>query len=418
MGATSETNDYADKVQQLAQELQAMASKQYLLAQEKVNTSISKLIGTAITTGKLDPNQIAEIFGYGYSQKYLFVIQDSSRTMPLGGHIKNFKVVSFTKGKPAIEREISIEEFNSKISEKAIEVPSFNFAKVFQSQNPNGIQNLSYEIDFRRMAIELISIYKRSFDVNDIGGIILSDEDTFNSIDGSETENNIQKYELLNRLLLALENKKILLYVDSNQLLSKISLNNWTGTLNSYEDDYFYVTDTEVSDTKLAHNISRDITYIIMTESKDNKYARQMFLTYRNDSNQDFLNHIRILTPPDVLFDSASIIKTSGEEISITRSVTVSDYESRGQIDLDLMVEANTENTLKLEYSSPFHTFSDHKIGLTVQKQPGIKEGQLTIKALFPSGIPADLAKHYKTENNAIVISEQLDKDINVEIPL
>lgn len=418
LGATTKTNDYADKVQQIAQELQAMASRQYLLAQEKLDKSISSLIGTAISTGKLEPNQIAEIFGYGYSQKYLVAILDSSKTLPLGGQIKYFKVVSFSNGIPTIEDEISVEDFDSKISEKALDVTSFKFAQVFQSIKENSIQNLSYEIDFRKMASELTDLYTKAYDGKDIGGIILTDEDTFNSIDGTEAQDNIQKYTLLNKLLLALENKDILIYVDSNQLLSKISLNNWTGTLNSYEDDYFYITDTEVSDTKLAHNISRDVVYQVLTESQDNRYVREMIITYKNDSNQDFLNHIRILTPPNVLFDSASLIKESGEDVSITRSVTVGDYGNRGQIDLDLMVEAESSNTLKIQYSSPFHTFNDHKIGLTVQKQPGIKEGQLTIKALFPSGIPADLAKRYKTENNAIVISKQLDKDINVEIPL
>ena len=222
----------------------------------------------------------------------------------------------------------------------------------------------------------------------------------------------------------SLNQKHMLLFSFDDSVQQVFVKNNWAGTINSAQDDFLYVIDSNISANKIDSFINRKIEYTAYKPNAEHIFKREITLTYTNNSETDewplgdYLNHVKIIVPKDAFLDSARLLE-NGIDKNITRKVIVSPYTNKATYETDLFVEKGKTVVLKITYESAEKYFEDGEVNLYVQKQPGTQKTDLNVKFVFPFGRSNNLLPDgFTSESSHIMKKDYLiqDKVYNIKL--
>lgn len=187
---------------------------------------------------------------------------------------------------------------------------------------------------------------------------------------GTKTEKLPELIELVARLA---NGKHIIFYMHDVATQAALSQLNWTGEIKNFDRDYLSINDANFAGGKTNLYVDQTVTQEIKTSG--GKVTKKITVEYKNSQafgiwlngiNRDY---VRFYVPK-----GSKLISSKGSDDP------VNSFEDLDKTVFDAFVQIRPQNSRKLEieYEIPYNPSGPYK--LLIQKQPGAKDFQYTIK--------------------------------------
>lgn len=173
-----------------------------------------------------------------------------------------------------------------------------------------------------------------------------------------------------------LDHKHIQFYMHDQKLQSALSNLNWTGeVVKNHQGDYLYINDSNFAGGKSNLYVDEAVSYELDTKS------RKVKLTVEYKNPQPFNIWLN-----GILRDYVRVYVPSGSKLTFSKG---SDEPVRTKDDKELnktyfeafvVVRPQNSRTLQLEYELPQSALEGDDYQLLIQKQPGAKDHQYTVR--------------------------------------
>lgn len=207
-----------------------------------------------------------------------------------------------------------------------------------------------------------------------------------------------------------IDEKHILLYLLDDKLQKEFEKQNWTGTINQTENDFFMLVDSNLAALKTDSVMERSLDYSLKLDENDDLIAT-LAITYDHtgESLTDLITryrtYARLYTPEDTWFIRAYIQHgDQKQELKLLNDVEIIEEFNKKYAAAFIQIEPGDSKTLIFEYRLSEKIKKDYEDGLYrlfVQKQPGTSGHNLKINLNFNQSI-----KSYHSE----ILPEKLDK--------
>lgn len=290
----------------------------------------------------------------------------------------------------------------------AIEVDSFVFNK------DNFVDQLQYlvEVGYEEQGVPY---WQRKDIVGNLSQKIIT-----------RTENlNLEGWvELIKIIFNNLSQKHILIYSKNTAVQNIIEDQDWSGVINSTENDYLMVIDANLASLKSNQCIKRDIKYTLKPVAGD--MIARVDINYQNDCTFTWKStRYRTYTRAYVPLGS-ELIRTIGS-MEIDRSsregqTDISEENDKTVLGAFISIEPQEKGTLVFEYKLPDHLSDKLQNGeeynLYVQKQPGTLNDKLNINLTMPEKLktsnPGESRQYWG--DNKYQVNWDLEEDREVKI--
>lgn len=182
--------------------------------------------------------------------------------------------------------------------------------------------------------------------------------------------------EFINVIVKLANAKHIMVYLHDGKSQSAISQLNWTGQIkNPANSDYLHINNSNFAGGKSNLYVDQDTTLDINIDS--GRVTSKLTLDYKNPQKYNtWLNginrdYIRVYVPK-----GAKLISSKGS------AAKVNTFEELDHTVFDAFIQIRPQNSIKLEfeYELPANFSKDGKYPILIQKQPGTKDFNTTIK--------------------------------------
>ncbi len=196
--------------------------------------------------------------------------------------------------------------------------------------------------------------------------------------------------ELVRTLVVALEEKHMLLYAQEHELEQKILAQHWGGELQALKGDGLMVVDANLASLKTDTVVNRSLTYDLEVTSQ--AATATLMISYTNSgaftkTTTRYRTYVRIYVPR-----GSSLISSTGamanDKLHGGRSGTIDVSEELGRTVFGgfISIEPGETQHLNFTYALPadlHRRLQTNDYTLTVQKQPGTQAHALTAKVKF-----------------------------------
>jgi hypothetical protein len=168
--------------------------------------------------------------------------------------------------------------------------------------------------------------------------------------------------------------KHVMFYMNDQKAQSALSQLGWTGEIKQTSGDYLHINDSNFAGGKSNLYVDEKVTLEIDTSGKGSVKHKlsidyknpQAFNTWLNGINRDYL---RIYVP-----QGSKLTNSKGSDVAVNT------FEELGKTVFDAFIQIRPQNsrTITFEYTSPVQY--DGKYPLLIQKQPGAKDHQYSVK--------------------------------------
>lgn len=187
----------------------------------------------------------------------------------------------------------------------------------------------------------------------------------------------VEKLPQLIESIATLANQKhIMFYMHDESIEKALSALNWTGEIKKTDGDYLHINDSNFAGGKSNLYVEESVSYEIQIDSQGsvknkvtvNYKNPQQFNTWLNGINRDY---IRLYVPRN-----SELLTSKGSDNQVN---TLEDVGlDKAYFEAFIQIRPQNSRTISFEYSIPYKPKGQYK--LLIQKQPGAKDFQYTIK--------------------------------------
>jgi hypothetical protein len=170
--------------------------------------------------------------------------------------------------------------------------------------------------------------------------------------------------------------KHVMFYMKDQKMQEALTSLGWTGVINQTEVDYLHLNDANFAGAKSNLYVEQEVTLDIDTNSTPVKHKLTIkysnpyaYSTWLNAINRDY---VRVYVP-----QGSVLTNSKGSEVKVT---TIESELGRTVFEAFIQVRPQNSTTLEFEYNVPMNPKSGNKYPILIQKQPGKKGFQYTIK--------------------------------------
>ena len=251
----------------------------------------------------------------------------------------------------------------------------------------------------------------------------------------------------------SLNEKEMMIYLNDPESQSAISLNGWDGRVVYPEADYLYVVDSNVGWNKVDRNVERNTHYRIDLRRLDRPRAA-LTLEYKNHSgpgatgclpqwlsrdtsygnlkNACYWNFIRVYLPEEARLLTTTSLPLPEHSVSVEIGLGVPGEETGGVSSSHgktvysgiMSISPGDRSEVTLVYDLPTGVISADGESLTyrllLQKQPGLRERDVSIRLILPEGYRVASSSHplLGTDGPEVTLSLRLTRDTLFEVAL
>ncbi len=187
---------------------------------------------------------------------------------------------------------------------------------------------------------------------------------------GADTEKVPQALETIIRLA---NHKHVMFYIHDRRTQNSLAKLNWIGEIKDFDGDYLHINDANFAGGKSNLYVEQKVTQEISV--KGSEVRKKVIIEYKNSQpfgvwlngiNRDY---VRFFVPK-----GSKLISSKGSEDGIN---TIEQL-GKGVFEAFVTVRPQNSRKLEIEYTVPYNPKGEYK--LLVQKQPGAKDFEYTIK--------------------------------------